>query len=397
MRRSRLILAFLAIYLIWGSTYFAIRLAVESIPPLAMMSARCLAAGLILFAWSRRSAATLDASTWRAAFVAGGLLFLASHGSLAWAEQRVPSGIAALLSATTPFWLAAFEWSRGSRPSRPTLAGLIGLAGVAVLVGGRSAEPPRVAPILAILCGTLAWAAGSLYARPPRVPRSLALSAGMSLTVGGVLLLAASWGARELTGFSLRDVSSRSLAALAYLVVFGSLVGFSAYAWLLRVAPPSRVATHAYVNPLVAIALGSALAGEPLTSTIVCAGLVIAAGVALALAGQASGLSRPNKDQIPERGARMARRDDREYREYLREEQRSQLGCPARKVVLDRPRQATSQRQLCHSAAEPQPKTSGSPALGGGPYGPPLLVKQTRFLSEKQDSRRLFYGAHADV
>jgi drug/metabolite transporter (DMT)-like permease len=142
-----------------------------------------------------------------------------------------------------------------------------------------------LAPIAAILGGTLAWAAGSLYARPPRVPRSLALSAGMSLTAGGVLLLAVSWSVRELTGFSLREVSSTSLAALAYLVVFGSLVGFSAYSWLLRVAPPSRVATHAYVNPLVAIALGSALAGEPLTSTIVCAGLAIAGGVALAVRG----------------------------------------------------------------------------------------------------------------
>ena len=143
-----------------------------------------------------------------------------------------------------------------------------------------------LAPIVAILAGTLAWAAGSLYARPPRVPRSLALSAGMSLTAGGALLLAASWSAGELTGFSPREVSSTSLAALAYLVVFGSLVGFSAYSWLLRVAPPSRVATHAYVNPLVAIALGSALAGEPLTSTIVCAGLATAAGVAFVLAGQ---------------------------------------------------------------------------------------------------------------
>ena len=132
----------------------------------------------------------------------------------------------------------------------------------------------------------LAWAAGSLYARPPRVPRSLALSAGMSLTVGGILLLFVSWGLRELTGFSVRHVSTTSIGALLYLVVFGSLVAFSAYSWLLRVAPPARVATHAYVNPLVAIALGSMLAGEPLTATMVAAGLVIASGVAIALAGQ---------------------------------------------------------------------------------------------------------------
>jgi len=155
------------------------------------------------------------------------------------------------------------------RELRRDLAEAFAAAGRA-LPPGRLAGPgatPDVrhellAPIVAILAGTLAWAAGSLYARPPRVPRSLALSAGMSLTAGGALLLAASWSAGELTGFSPREVSSTSLAALAY------------------------VATHAYVNPLVAIALGSALAGEPLTSTIVCAGLAIAAGVAFVLAGQ---------------------------------------------------------------------------------------------------------------
>ena len=279
--------AYAAIYLLWGSTYLAISLAVDSIPPLFMMGMRCTAAGALMLAWGAARGERAGLRHWGHAGLAGALMIAGTYGALAWAEQRMASGIAALLSATTPFWLAAFEWSGGSRPSRRTVAGLmVGLAGVAVLIGGRSAEPLRLAPIAVILGGTVAWAAGSLYARPPRLPRSLALSAGMSLTSGGILLLAVSWGARELTGFSVREISSTSFAALAYLVVFGSLVGFSAYSWLLRVAPPSRVATHAYVNPLVAIALGSALAGEPLTSTIVCAGLVIAAGVALALAGQ---------------------------------------------------------------------------------------------------------------
>ena len=278
--------AYAAIYLIWGSTYLAISLAVDSIPPLLMMGIRCTAAGALMLIWGAARGERAEWRHWHHAGLVGALMIAGTYGALAWAEQRMASGIAALLSATTPFWLAAFEWSSGSRPNRRTIAGLaVGLAGVAVLVSGRSAEPLRLAPIFAILGGTLAWAAGSLYARPPRVPRSLALSAGMSLAAGGVLLLTASWGARELTGFSLRDVSATSLAALAYLVLFGSLVGFSAYSWPLRVAPPSRVATHAYVNPLVAIALGSAVAGEPLTSTVVCAGLVIAAGVALALAG----------------------------------------------------------------------------------------------------------------
>jgi drug/metabolite transporter (DMT)-like permease len=140
--------------------------------------------------------------------------------------------------------------------------------------------------MVAILGGAAAWAAGSLYARPPRLPRSLPLSAGMSLAGGGLLLLTGSLFARELSHFSPREVSGTSLAALSYLVVFGSLVAFVAYSWLLRVAPASRVATYAYVNPLVAMVLGSALAGERLTTTIVFAGLVIAAGVAIALAGK---------------------------------------------------------------------------------------------------------------
>jgi drug/metabolite transporter (DMT)-like permease len=279
--------AYAAIYVIWGSTYLAISLAVDSIPPLLMMGLRCSAAGVLLLVWAALRGERAEARHWGHAVIAGGLMFAVSYGALAWAEQRIASGIAALLFATTPFWLAALEWSGGSRPSPRTVVGLIvGLAGVAVLVGGRSSAPLGFGPTAAILFGTIAWSAGSLYARPPRMPRSLALSAGMSLTAGGILLLIVSWGARELTGFNVRHVSAASIGALAYLVVFGSLVAFSAYSWLLRVASPARVATHAYVNPLVAIALGSTLAGEPLTTTVVVAGLVIAAGVAIALAGQ---------------------------------------------------------------------------------------------------------------
>jgi len=279
--------AYAAIYLIWGSTFLAIGLAVRSIPPLLMMGLRCSAAGALLLAWAaarREPAAPRD---WAHAAVAGTLMFAGAYGTLAWAEQEIASGVAALLSATTPFWLVAFEWSGGSRPSVRTMAGLVvGLAGVALLVGGGSSRPLHAAPIAAVLAGTGAWAAGSLYARPPRVPRSLALSAGMSLVVGGAALLLASWGTRELAGFDPRAVSLGSIAALAYLIVFGSLVGFTAYSFLLRVAPPARVATYAYVNPLIAVGLGAALAGERISPGMIAAAFVIAAGVALTLAGQ---------------------------------------------------------------------------------------------------------------
>ena len=252
-----------------------------------MMGVRCSAAGILLLAWAaarRESSAPRD---WAHAAVAGTLMFAGAYGTLAWAEQEVASGIAALLSATTPFWLVAFEWSGGSRPNLRTMAGLaLGLAGVGLLVAGGTSQPLHVAPIAAILAGTCAWAAGSLYARPPRVPSSLALSAGMSLVAGGAGLLLASWATRELAGFNPRSVSAASAAALAYLVVFGSLVGFTAYSFLLRVAPPSRVATYAYVNPVIAVGLGAALAGERVSAGTIAAALVIAAGVAMTLAGR---------------------------------------------------------------------------------------------------------------
>jgi drug/metabolite transporter (DMT)-like permease len=284
--------AYAAIYLIWGSTYLAISLAVHSIPPLLMMGLRCTAAGGLLLLWAliRREPAALR--HWGHSALAGLLMFSAAYGGLAWAEQQVASGVAALLSATTPFWMVAFEWSGGSRPNARTIAGLIiGLAGVALLVGLGSPQPMHAAPIIAILAGTGTWAAGSLYARPPRVPCSVALASGMSLAAGGACLLLASWGTHELAGFDLHAVSRGSAAALAYLVVFGSLVGFIAYGWILRVAPPARVATYAYVNPLVAMGLGAGLAGEQLSASVLSGGLVIAAGVAITLAGRSSHLA----------------------------------------------------------------------------------------------------------
>ena len=280
--------AYAIIYLVWGSTYLAISVAVQSIPPLLMMGLRCSAAGLLLLAWAAIRGARANVRQWTHAAIAGALMFAVPYGALAWAEQRIPSGVAALLSATSPFWLTAFEWSQGRRPSGRTIAGLaVGLAGVFVLVGRGAGGTLDAAGIVAILGSAASWAAGSLYARRSHMPRSVALSAGMSLVSGGALLLMGSWSARELAHFTIGQVSSISSVALAYLVVFGSLVGFTAYSWLMRAAPASRVATHAYVNPLVAMALGSAIAGEQFTATIGVGGCVIATGVAIALAGRA--------------------------------------------------------------------------------------------------------------
>jgi drug/metabolite transporter (DMT)-like permease len=288
MRRSGFVLAFLAIYLIWGSTYYAIRLAVESIPPFAMMSGRCLAAGLILFAWSRRSAATLDAAAWRAAFIAGGLLFLLSHGSLAWAEQQVPSGAAALLCATTPLWLTLIDWRWGTGrvPGSYGRVGLaVGFAGVALLVAPEWGQSHTGAAIanFAIVGASLAWAAGSVYGRGAALPRDVRLSTAIQLLAGAAWLAAASVAMGEWRALAHARVTPVSVAALIYLIVFGSVIAFTAYVWLMRTTAASVVGTHAYVNPIVAVALGAALGGERFTIMTIVSAITIVGGVVLVL------------------------------------------------------------------------------------------------------------------
>jgi drug/metabolite transporter (DMT)-like permease len=281
-----IVLGYAAIYLIWGSTFLAIRIAVDSIPPLLMMGVRCVAAGSMLVAWAALRGERGNARQWRHALLSGGLMFGGAYGGLAWAEQRIPSGVAALIVATLPLWMTAIEWVlRGARPSLPALLGVAtGFGGVALLVVRGGGAPLALLPVAIVVLGEGAWAVGSLYARPPRLPKSVALNAGMPLLAGGVMLIAASWIARELQTFHLRDVSTASLAALGYLIVFGSIVAFSAYAWLLQVSPAWRVGTHAYVNPLIAVALGAAVGGEPLTTALIASAVVIAGSVAMILA-----------------------------------------------------------------------------------------------------------------
>ena len=280
------VLAYAAIYLIWGSTYFAIRVAVGAIPPLLLMGIRCAIAGALLLVWAAVRGDRANLRQWRHATVAGALMIACTYGALAWAEQRIGSGIAALLSATSPLWLTTLEWPKRGRPALTTIAGLLlGIAGVAFLVAAGSARHLNLTAAGVLIAGTLTWAAGSLYSRPPRLPSSVALGAGMPLVLGGVMLLAASVAVGEPARGAARDITRASLWALAYLIVFGSLVAFTAYSWLLRVAPASRVGTYAYVNPLVAVALGWGVAGEPVTAATGVAAAAIAASVALVLRG----------------------------------------------------------------------------------------------------------------
>lgn len=286
--RAKVVAAFAAVYLIWGSTYLAIAIAIQTAPPFLMAGLRFVIAGALLYGWMRlRGAPRPTRANWVAAGIVGGLLLLGGNGAVVWSEQRIPSGIAALLVATLPVWLVTLEWIRpnGQRPGAWVLAGLaLGLLGVGVLVGPANlAGGARIDVVgaLALMGGSISWAAGSLYSRHAALPKSSALGMAMQMLLGGVLLLGAGTAAGEWSRLDLAAVSAASAGAIAYLIVFGSLIGFTAYMWLLRVAPPARVATYAYVNPVVAVFLGWLVLSEPISARTVLAAAIIVGAVAL--------------------------------------------------------------------------------------------------------------------
>lgn len=285
--RAKLIAAFAAIYVGWGSVYLAIRFAIETLPPFFTQGVRVLIAGGVLYAWARyRGAPNPTAREWRAGAFVGTLMFLLGTGVVVWAESRIPSGVAALVVATEPISFVLIESVRRRVfPKGPILAGLgLGLAGIGILVGpGELAGSGRfdVAACLVLVGGTFAWAFGSLYSRTSRLPSSPIMTTAVTLIAGGVLMSLVGLAAGELARFDPAAVSLRSVLATLHLLVFGSLVGFTAYLWLLRVAAPSRVATYAYVNPIIAVLLGWALAAEPLTPRVFLAAVVIVGAVAL--------------------------------------------------------------------------------------------------------------------
>ena len=272
--------AFLAtLYVVWGSTYLGIMLAIRTMPPFLMSSARFLVAGAFLVALSPGRPSLRQ---WIAAGIAGGALLTVGNGGITWAEQRVDSGVAALLVATMPLWLALFDrLVFGRRLSPAAIAGLlVGLGGVALLVspGGDGTD---VVGALACVSSAAAWAAGSLYSRNAPLPSQPALASGMNMLAGGALLAVAGLATGEAGHVHLSQVSTESLLAFGYLVAIGSVVAFSAFHWLLKNAPTSIVTTYAYVNPVVAVLLGAAFLGEPLTLRTLLAGLAIVASVVL--------------------------------------------------------------------------------------------------------------------
>jgi drug/metabolite transporter (DMT)-like permease len=285
-RKGRVVLAFAAVYLLWGSTYLAIRFGVETIPPFLMAGTRHLAAGLLLYSWLRaRGAARPEPRHWASAVLIGGLMLLGGNGLVTWAEQRVPSGLAALIVASVPIWMAILSGLEKRRaPSGFVIFGLaLGLGGIGLLVssgslGGESVEPLGA---LALLTAALSWSIGSLASRRVPLPSATLTAVAMEMIGGGALLWITGLTFGEGARLHLSAISLKSALSLGYLVIFGSLLGFSAYVWLLRVTTPARVSTYAYVNPIVAVLLGTLLGGESLTLRIGLAAAGILAAVAL--------------------------------------------------------------------------------------------------------------------
>jgi drug/metabolite transporter (DMT)-like permease len=272
---------------VWGSTYFAIRVAIQTLPPFLMAATRFLVAGGILFGLTAprgdRARDTLGPAQWRATAIVGGTLLLGGNGGVVWAEQRIPSGVAALLIATVALWMTLLDRLVFGRRLPPrAVAGIgLGLVGLALLVG--RIDRGGVDPLGAAICGlaSLSWAAGSLYARTAPLPRRPLVGTSMEMLAGGAFLLVAAIAMGELRTARVASFSVSSLLALGYLIVFGSLIAFSAYVWLLRHAPTSLVATYPYVNPVVAVLLGWAFLGEEVTARMAVAGTTIVCAVAL--------------------------------------------------------------------------------------------------------------------
>ena len=287
--RAQLLLGFAIIYVVWGSTYLGIRFGLETIPPFFMGGARFLIAGSVMYSFARlRGAAKPTAVEWRSSAIIGFMLLFVGNGCVSWSEQHVSSGMTSLLVATVPLWLVICEWLQGQHPHVTKLLGVaIGLVGVGLLVLPGSKGGTVIDPIGAavLTLSSLSWTIGSLYARTARLAKPPTLAIGMQMLVGGAMLMVLAAFTGEVTEVAGTGISLRSGLALLYLIVFGSLIGFSTYMWLLRVASPTAVGTYAYVNPVVAVLLGVLFAGERLHAQAVLAMLVIVGGVVLASVG----------------------------------------------------------------------------------------------------------------
>jgi drug/metabolite transporter (DMT)-like permease len=283
--RTRMLLSFFAIYVLWGTTFLAIRIAVEEIPPLLAAGARFFIAGVVLYGFMRaKGEAKPTLIQWRSLTIMALLMFVAEYGPLFWAEKYVPSGVVSVLAATLPIITLILEMlilrQQRMRPML-ALAVLIGFSGVAVLLMPGGTQHIALIPCLAILAGATTWSLGAVLTRSMELPTSRPTTAGAAMMVGGAMLLALSAGFGEMHPFP--HVSTRAVLAMLYLIIFGSLLAFTAFVWLLGHMPATRVSSHAYVNPIVAVALGYFAAGEIITWRIIAGSLLVLVSVFLIL------------------------------------------------------------------------------------------------------------------
>ncbi|HTJ31235.1 MAG TPA: EamA family transporter [Acidobacteriaceae bacterium] len=283
--RIRVILSFFAIYVLWGTTFLAIRIAVEELPPLFAAGARFFTAGVVLYAFMRaKGEAKPTPAQWRNLTIMALLMFVAEYGPLFWAEKYVASGVVSVLAATLPIITMLLEMlilrQQRMRPMM-ALATLVGFAGVAILLLPGGSQHIALIPCLAIMAGAITWSLGSVLTRSMDLPKSRPTTAGAAMMLGGGTLLAISAGFGEMHPFP--HISLRALGALLYLIVFGSLLAFTAFVWLLAHMPATRVSSHAYVNPIVAVALGYFVAGETITWRIIAGSLLVLVSVFLIL------------------------------------------------------------------------------------------------------------------
>lgn len=285
--KTKIWIALITLYIVWGSTYFGIKVAIETIPPFFHAALRFLISGVIILLWQKAAGQEMPTRRqWVSAFIVGNLLLLGGNGLVAWAEQFIPSGIAALTIATVPLWLVILEALRpgGVKPTWQAIVGLaIGFAGIFVLVGpaefsggGMKLDPFGVA---ALLTACILWASGSIYSRSADLPKSSFMTTGAEMLMGSIGLIVVSLLTNELKGWNPAEVSARSLVGLVYLITVGSIIGFGSYIWLLANAPISLVATYAYVNPVVAIMLGYLVGNEALEPRIGLATAIIIGAV----------------------------------------------------------------------------------------------------------------------
>lgn len=284
--KTKIWIALITLYIVWGSTYFGIKVAIETIPPFFHAGIRFLISGIILVLWQRAIGNEMPTrNQWKSTFIIGSLLLIGGNGLVSWAEQTIPSGIAALIVGSVPMFLVVLEAFRpnGVKPTWQTILGLlIGFVGVFILVGPAeltgSQEKLNPLGVIAVLSASMLWAVGSIYSKGADLPKSSFMTTGAEMLMGSIGLFVVSLLTGELNGWNVADVSTRSWLGLIYLITMGSIVGFGSYIWLLQNAPISLVSTYAYVNPIVAVILGYFFANEILEPRIwLASGIIIGA------------------------------------------------------------------------------------------------------------------------